>query len=125
MKFGTLQPRVGKLNKPRDTLTPVRASRLRGKEWASARDRIMTRDRGICQCARCIASGQLRPAHQVDHVVPLWAGGAEADDNRAAINAKCHEAKTAAEAAMRAAGAFDPAPWSLPVLRRLRAAGAD
>lgn len=120
MQFGTLKPRVGQLRKPGPQTTAVRAARATGGEWARARHRILTRDRGVCQCARCIESGQLRPAHEVDHVVPLWAGGAEADSNRSAINRGCHKLKTAAEAAMRAAGAFDAEPWAKPTLARIK-----
>lgn len=119
MRFATLKPRVGQLRKPGLQTSAVRAARATGGEWANARHRILTRDFGVCQCAMCIRHGQLRPAHEVDHVVPLWAGGAESDSNRAAINRECHKAKTAAEAAMRAAGAFDPEPWALPTLMRI------
>ncbi|EHR71378.1 hypothetical protein BurJ1DRAFT_2549 [Burkholderiales bacterium JOSHI_001] len=76
-------------------------------------DRIMTRDKGLCQCARCRAAGSLKLASEVDHVLPLWAGGKEADSNRAAINRDCHAAKTKAETRMRARGytPADPDEW--------------
>lgn len=73
---------------------------------------VLARACGLCQCPVCTggASGYrpLRPAHEVDHTLPLWAGGADAESNMQALNADCHKAKTQCEAAMRAAGGYDP-----------------
>jgi 5-methylcytosine-specific restriction protein A len=121
MQFGTIKPRVEMLRKPRAELSPVRNARIRGSTGYRIRDQILTRDAGVCQCARCIRDGAVRLAHEVDHVVPIWAGGRESDDNRAAINRECHRMKTAAESGMRARGAFDPEPWSTPCLERIAA----
>ena len=63
--------------------------------------RIMRRDNGLCRCAECTALGRILVAHEVDHVVPLHEGGADADTNLAAINVDCHKRKSAAEAARR------------------------
>jgi 5-methylcytosine-specific restriction endonuclease McrA len=39
----------------------------------------------------------------VDHIVPLWKGGSDADSNKELLcQAPCHDAKTAREAAERA-----------------------
>ena len=125
MQFGTLRPRVELLRKPRSELTPVRNARIKGSTGYRIRDAILTRDAGVCQCARCIRSGAVRPAHEVDHVVPIWAGGREADSNRAAINRGCHQAKTADESRMRSRGLFDPDAWATLTLARIAApAGA-
>lgn len=82
--------------------------RIRGNSLQVIRRRILARDCGVCQCDRCKASGEVRLATIVDHKVPLWAGGAESDDNRQAINAECHDLKSADEARMRAAGGYVP-----------------
>ena len=121
MQFNSIKPRVAKLTPSRLQTTAVYVART-SRGDPSIRDRILTRDAGVCRCARCLQTGALLPAQQVDHVVPLWAGGAERDANRCAINTECHKLKSAAEARMRSLGAFDPAPWSTPYLTRDRGA---
>jgi 5-methylcytosine-specific restriction endonuclease McrA len=121
MDFGSIKPRVAKLRQGRLRVTPVYVARS-SRGDTRVRDRVMVRDKGLCHCARCLQSGALLPAHQVDHVRPLWAGGAESDDNRASINVECHKRKTADEARMRASGAFDPSVWVDPYLTRIRGA---
>lgn len=105
MKLTSLKPRVQQL---RCGVATMRSGdeRIRGNSLQAIRRRILARDCGVCQCARCKATGDTRPATLVDHVVPLWAGGREDDSNRQAINAECHDAKSAHEARARAAGAF-------------------
>lgn len=78
--------------------------RIRGSALQRIRDRVLTRDCGICQCERCKATGEVRLATIVDHIVPLWAGGGEHDGNRQAINVECHDLKSADEARQRARG---------------------
>lgn len=73
-----------------------RQSRGYGAEWERTRKRILSRDKGLCQV--CMAEGKLRPAKQVDHKVPKFEGGTDADENLQAICVPCHQAKTAAEA---------------------------
>lgn len=77
-------------------------ARIRGSSLQGIRERILMRDHGMCQCERCKASGEVRPATIVDHKIPLWAGGKEDDSNRQAINEACHLEKSAAEAKERA-----------------------
>ena len=51
----------------------------------------------------CSACGEtLSAAYQVDHTVPLWAGGADDADNATALCANCHAVKTQSEAVERA-----------------------
>lgn len=71
--------------------------RIRGSALQAIRDRILTRDHGVCRCAECIRTGDVRAAHQVDHRRPLWDGGTETDGNRYAIALDCHQLKTACE----------------------------
>lgn len=74
-------------------------------EWRRIRKRILERDQYLCRCARCVASGRLRPASEVDHVVSRakaarlgWTREQmHADSNLVAINRECHAIKTAEE----------------------------
>jgi 5-methylcytosine-specific restriction protein A len=103
MKLTTIKPRL----QPPAQRARVHYSgddRIRGRALQSIRERILTRDCGICQCERCKASGEVKPATLVDHITPLWMGGKEDDSNRQAINADCHDLKSAEEAKLRAAG---------------------
>jgi 5-methylcytosine-specific restriction endonuclease McrA len=107
-RLQTLKPQVRMIQ---NNVRQMRAGDVRIRGWALTliRERILRRDSGVCQCGECKATGRVRLASIVDHIVPLWAGGREADSNRQAINEECHERKSAAEAAMRAAGAYVPA----------------
>ncbi len=98
----SLKPRVAPLDLRRVRPLTVRDQRnLSSAAWQRTRLRILREANGVCQCAQCKATGQLRPAHEVDHIVPVWAGGGEGDANLQAINRECHKAKTSAEAARR------------------------
>jgi len=121
MQYGSIKPRVSKLRPGRLQVTPVYVART-SRADPRIRDRVMVRDKGLCHCARCLQTGALLPAHQVDHVRPLWAGGAESDSNRCAINVECHKFKSADEARMRTQGAFDSTLWVDPYLTRDRGA---
>lgn len=76
--------------------------RIRGSALQKIRDRILTRDCGLCQCTRCKETGAVKLATIVDHIVPLWAGGREDDSNRQAISDECHDLKSSDEARQRA-----------------------
>ncbi len=56
--------------------------------------RIMRRDHGLCQCRHCKASGEIKQAHHVDHIVPREAGGTDDESNLQAINVDCHKRKS-------------------------------
>lgn len=84
---------------PSRTVQSVAATeRIRGNSWQAIRERILARDRGVCQCEDCKTSGNVRIAHEVDHITPLDQGGSNADANLQAINHACHVAKTQREA---------------------------
>lgn len=108
MKLKALRPRIAG-PAPRGP-APARAGddRIRGSALQQIRQRILSRDCGVCQCVRCNRTGALRPATIVDHIVPLWAGGLEHDGNRQSINDECHDDKSRHEAACRARGWFEP-----------------
>ena len=81
---------------------PNVAERKRGSAGVKDRNRIRARDFGLC--VLCQEQGKVSPGREVDHKVPLWAGGSDKDDNKWLLCTACHEAKTAREAAERASG---------------------
>jgi 5-methylcytosine-specific restriction protein A len=99
----TLRPQLQTVRSTLRTVT-TRTQRTTGSALMKTRERIFARDMGMCQCGDCKALGRIRLAEEVDHIVPLWAGGLDVDENRQAINGECHKAKSAAEAAQRARG---------------------
>ncbi len=70
---------------------------LSGSAQQTLHQRILARDRGICYV--CERSG----ATEVDHIIPIWKGGAKTDpSNLAAICASpCHQEKSKRENAER------------------------
>lgn len=63
-------------------------------EWRALRQRILVRD--ACTCAKCrrVVHGQ---AAHVDHIVPLEAGGTDAEANLQVLCDRCHGRKTRGE----------------------------
>jgi hypothetical protein len=55
-------------------------------------------------CAECKRQGRVRYGDELEHIVPLWQGGAEGDSNREWICRDDHKIKTAREASMRRTG---------------------
>jgi 5-methylcytosine-specific restriction protein A len=82
-----------------------RQSRGYGAAWDKVRAHVLERDAGICQ--PCLKQGRTHLADEVDHVISKaeWKrrygteDGVDDPSNLQAINAKCHRAKTAREAA--------------------------
>ncbi len=68
-----------------------------GTAWDKQRLKILERDQYLCQCQTCKASGLVKAASEVDHVIPKELGGTDDESNLQAINPRCHRAKTAAE----------------------------
>lgn len=66
-----------------------------GRTWRVIRDRILTRDCGLCQ--ECKRNDRLRPACEVDHILPVWKGGTDDDGNLESLCHGCHATKTAVE----------------------------
>lgn len=102
MTIKMLKPRVQTM--PMRSIKPLQTERLRGSSWMKIRDRIMRRDNGLCRCDDCVATGALRIAHQIDHIIELADGGTDADVNLRAVNFDCHARKSEAAAAARRAG---------------------
>lgn len=102
VKLATLKSKLQRAPTRLATLTaaPQAVERKRGYAGVKDRERIRKRDCGLCQ--NCGHLGR-----DVDHDVPLWAGGSDADENKRVLCSVCHEAKSAAEARQRAMGMCD------------------
>lgn len=105
-KLQTLKPRLQTLGSKLQTVAtrPGTVERKRGYAGVKDRERIRERDQGLCQ--QCLRNGIGRTGWPVDHIVPLWKGGSDEDDNKELLCDDCHDAKTAREAAERAAGCW-------------------
>jgi len=80
------------------------------------RERIFARDNGLCQCEECLASGNPKPAGEVDHKVPLRDGGTDDDSNLQSLSVECHERKSLLERQTRdAAGYSTPEAADTPL----------
>lgn len=110
MKLQMLRPRVATVPGRLQMAATLSTRRIRGSALQAIRERILRRDCGICRCAICSRTGAVNVAMEVEHRIPLWAGGAEDDENRYAIARDCHEAKTKCEARMRSAGGWMTTP---------------
>lgn len=75
------------------------ADRLRGRAAVAQRARRLSTHP---LCARCLLSGRLSAAAEVDHIVPLFKGGADTDDNTQSLCTACHRIKTAEDQGYRA-----------------------
>lgn len=64
-------------------------------KWDVTRDRILVRDKYLCQ--RCYRSGIYTQAREVDHIVPKSRGGSDDDTNLEGICIRCHMLKTQLE----------------------------
>lgn len=75
----TISTRVG---------SPAAVERIVGREHGRIRLRILVRDGAACvKCGRGLNL-------EVDHIVPLYAGGAESDANRQVLCVDCHKLKS-------------------------------
>jgi len=106
-RLQTLRPRIATLETGRATPLPMAFTedRLRGRAAVDRRSRYL---RLHPLCIRCEAEGRTTTADVVDHRTPLWAGGSDDYDTngQSLCEARHHQAKTACEATMRAAGGW-------------------
>lgn len=84
--------------------------RIRGRKGVELRKRRL---RNEPLCRHCFAKGIITPADQVDHIIPLSAGGTDTDDNIQCLCLQCHAVKTASEAAQGFASSTHP-DWLRP-----------
>lgn len=105
MKLINLKPRLGSAGGRIATLQPIRPDtvpRVRGWKGVQDRNRIRVRDGGQCQQCKRERREHIGLGSDVDHVVPLWEGGTDTDDNKELLCDEHHKAKSAREAARRA-----------------------
>ena len=67
-------------------------ARIRGRKLQAIRARHRN-DNPLC--VMCAIKGMVRAWVEIDHVVPIAAGGTDTDDNRQGLCAACHALKTA------------------------------
>jgi 5-methylcytosine-specific restriction endonuclease McrA len=98
MTLRALKPTLGMANLARVATSTSSLLRERGRPWMRRRARWFS-DHPLC--VLCDAAGRTALAQELDHIVPLWAGGSGADDNLQGLCIECHRAKTAREAGER------------------------
>ncbi len=75
------------------------ARKRSGHQWQKIRLRIMARDYGLCQ--ECKRQGRHVIGSEVDHILPIFKGGTDDEDNLQFLCRRCHEVKTAADTGRR------------------------
>ena len=86
-RLTTLKPSIATIDTRRGA--PVAVERIRGRARQRTRNRIMLRDGYTCQvCGRVTAD------LEVDHVIPLYAGGNNSDSNLQSLCKACHKLKS-------------------------------
>lgn len=93
----TLKPRVALLQS--NIKSAVRSVRITGNSLLKIRREHFARNPLCCMCT---AEGRTGLATELDHITPLWKGGAEAPSNRQGLCHDHHQVKTAEEAKERA-----------------------
>jgi 5-methylcytosine-specific restriction endonuclease McrA len=74
---------------------PIDHNRL---TWTFIKFFIFERDCGKCRSCRCELNFAARPiAFHIDHIVPVWQGGATSSANLQLLCVACHKAKSAVE----------------------------
>lgn len=68
------------------------------------RMRIWTAHNGVCHLCKLPIRGERGESWHVEHVIPLWNGGADDEKNMAPAHIDCHAPKTKEEAKTRAKG---------------------
>lgn len=104
-KLTSLKPRITtSLGTKVQILAPSAGTvqRKRGYAGVIDRNRIRARDMGLCQ--ECVRQGTPGPGWLVDHIVALWEGGSDEDENKQTLCKRHHDEKSADEAARRASG---------------------
>jgi 5-methylcytosine-specific restriction enzyme A len=97
MGLKMLKPGLKTLDTRRATTPVVKRASYRKRE--RMRQEVFLRD--LYMCCECRKAGKMITADVVDHVVPLFMGGADAPSNLQSLCHEHHDAKTAAEAKER------------------------
>ena len=86
LRFVELKEEVKQLRKRK--AAPSRISRSEPQ-----RRKIAQRQNWKCASTSCNLEGELE-AYDLDHIIPLWKGGEDTDDNLQALCPACHRRKT-------------------------------
>ena len=73
-----------------------------GADWRKIRQRILQRDKGLCQ--QHLKLGVVMPGNHVDHIKPKAQGGDNSDANLQTLCTTCHQQKTATERGLHGEG---------------------
>jgi len=107
-KLQTLKPRIATVPGRLQMAATLSTQRLRGRAAVVRRAGYL---RLHPLCVECEKTGLVAAAITPDHKVPLWAGGADdLEANGQALCGEHHDAKSACEARMRAAGGWLSTP---------------
>ena len=68
--------------------------RIRGDALQKLRRRVF-RERPLC--AACEQKGKVSEARELDHIIPLFKGGSDEDENLQGLCVECHREKSAAD----------------------------
>ena len=70
---------------------PHSTVRMRGENWTKIRRKWLTHNP---LCVMCEAHGYLNMADHIDHIVPLFKGGDDNENNYQSLCVECHRIKT-------------------------------
>jgi 5-methylcytosine-specific restriction protein A len=84
-----------------------RIRRLRGSALQRRRVRLLSR---APLCEHCRLAGRVRLADELDHIIPLFMGGTDTEDNLQPLCTDCHARKTADECGTKTITGLDG--WS-------------
>jgi 5-methylcytosine-specific restriction protein A len=102
MALKMLKPRLKTLD-TRTLKTLSGTTRITGNRLQRIR-RDHFRENPLCVACYAETPRRVTLATELDHVMPLWAGGHESDENRQGLCRQHHENKSALEAAQRGRG---------------------
>jgi 5-methylcytosine-specific restriction protein A len=97
-RLKTLRPRIenGKLQK---VATTQLGQRLTGSKWIGVKKLFERHNPRVC--AECDRQGLVGNGDELDHIVPLWAGGGNNQSNLQWLCRDHHKEKTKKEATVR------------------------
>lgn len=86
--------RLASLGKSTSTVKPAKSwgSGRGGRPWRRLRDSVLVRDSYTCQCC-----GLVTKQLELDHRIPVCAGGTDDEANLQALCVSCHKDKTQRE----------------------------
>ena len=70
---------------------PHATVRMRGENWTKIRRKWLTANP---LCVMCEAHGYVNMADHIDHIVPLFKGGDDNENNYQSLCVECHRIKT-------------------------------